>query len=318
MRKNILICLIITIILTGCGKQTITKENFEKGLNKYINSEYNDNGYKTKVEDKKIIVQTEEDTYEIFYTLKGKPKFTRKITIEKGISYVEYSKQIETLSLPMLGYIAMANSYGVKPEDASTYFTFSYISGLSDEQEEYERYTVVDDDVEVKGTTKIIRTSKFGERVIDFVKDSYRDDLDFDDELETYDYSIEAKCSKTKCTITSTLEVNQTPNFQRLIGYAEAREREGMHKNISPETAKYNIELKVGQKIKISGKKLTGYEMTGMNVVVVSGEYTFEATRVGVANGYFYINEDDTRSFYITVTKPEKDEILKTKKLKVK
>lgn len=318
MKKKIFSCLLIIFILTGCAKEAVTKENFEKGLNKYIESEYNDTGYEVKVEDKKIIVKTEDGEYELYYNLRGEPKFTRTITVEKGISYDEFSKQIETLSLPMLGYIAMAHNYGVAPVDSSTYFTFTYIAGLFDEQNDEEIYTVVDDDIEVEGNTKVIRTSKFPERVIDYVNNVYGDDVDFDDELETYEYTIESECTKKKCIIVSTLEVNPKANFQKLIGYAEAREREGMYKDITPETAKYNIELKVGQKIKISGKKLTGYDMTGMNIVEVTDEYIFEATRVGVSNGYFYINEDDTRSFYITVTNPEEDEELKTKKLTVK
>lgn len=318
MKKKIIASLIIILTLTGCAKESVSKENFEKGLNKYINSEYNDTKYQTTVEDKKIIVKTDEGEYDLYYNLRGEPKFTRTITIEKGTSYEEYSKQIETLSLPMLGYIAMAHNYGVSPEDASTYFTFTYMAGLFDEQNDENTYTIVDDDIEIEGNTKVIRTSKFPERVIEYIKNVYEDDVDFDDELETYEYSIKAECTKKKCIIVSTLEVNPKANFQTLIGYAEAREREGMYKDITPETAKYNIELKVGQKIKISGKKLTGYEMTGMNIVEVTDEYIFEATRVGVSNGYFYIGEDDTRSFYVTVTAPEKDEELKTKKLTVK
>ncbi len=316
--KKIIISLIMLFLLTGCGKQAVTQENFEKGLNQYINSEYNDNELSTKIIKNKIIVTKNDKEYEVAYNLKGNPTFINKITVEKGISYEEYSELIESLSLPMLGYMAMAHNYGVSPKDSSTYFTFTYVAEMFDEADEEDTYVILDDDIEAPQGRRIIRTSTFPERVLEYVRNVYEDDIEFEDELETYEYSIEASCNLRKCEIISKLEVNPRANFQRLVGYAEAREREGMHKNITPENAKYNIELKVGQKIKISGKKLTGYEITGMNIVDVSGEYTFEATRPGVANGYFHINEDDTRSFYITVTEPEQDEELKTKKLTVK
>lgn len=316
--KKIIISLIAVLFITGCGKVAMPQNNFEKGLQEYIDSEYNDSSLKTKIKDKIIVVTKDDEEYEVAFNLRGNPTFTSKVIVEKGISYDEYTKKIESLSLPMLGYMAIAYNYGVSPQDASTYFTFTYVSEMFDEADEEDAYVVVDDDIEVTGRKRVIRTSKFPERVLEYVRTTYEDDIDFDDELETYEYSIEASCNIRKCEIISRLEVNPRANFQRLVGYAEAREREGMYKDITPETAKYNIELKVGQKIKISGKKLTGYEMTGMNVVDVSGEYIFEATRPGVSNGYFYINEDDTRSFYITVTPNEQDEVLKTKKLTVK
>ena len=318
MKKNIITCLLILILLVGCGKSAVTEENFVKGLNKYLNSEYNDNGYEVTTEKNAMVVKKDDKEYKVKYNLKGNPTFSHEVKIEKGISYEEYSKKIETLSLPMLGYIALAHNYGVSIEDSSTYFTFSYISGYFDEIDDEDTFTIIDDDIEIDNSKNVIRTSKFGERVIDYVKATYDDEIDFDDELETYDYKVVTKCNKKSCTIKSILEVNPKANFQRIIGYAEQRAKEGMDKDITPETAKYNIELKVGQKIKITGKKLSGYEIKGMNVVEVSGEYVFEATKRGVANGYFHIGEKTKRSFYITVTEPEKDEELKTKKLTVK
>lgn len=294
------------------------KNNFEKGLKEYINSEYNDSNLTYKIRDNIIVLTKDEEEHEIAFNLKGNPTFIKKITIEKGISYEEYSKKIESLSLPMVGYMAVTYNYGITPQDASTYYTFSYIKEMFDEYNNEKNYMIVDDDTETTPGERIIKKSQFPNRVLDYVRNVYEDDIEIEDEAETYEFNIEATCNIKKCIIISKLEVNTRANFQNLVGYAEKREREGMYKNITPENAKYNIELKVGQKIKISGKKLTGYEKTGMNIIKVSDEYIFEATRVGVANGYFYINEDDTRSFYITVTEPEEGEVLKTKKLTVK
>ena len=87
-----------------------------------------------------------------------------------------------------------------------------------------------------------------------------------------------------------------------------------MDEDITSENADYHIELVVGQKVTISGEELSGYDLSGMDIVEIEDlmpGYIFAAKKVGIANGQFYLGEDwdKTKTFYITVKEASSDNI---------
>lgn len=316
MKKRILFCLMVVFILTGCGKGSLKEADFEKGLKNYIESEENTYGYEAKVDNGEILVTYDEEDYVLTYNLKDNPVITYEVEIEKGISYDEYSIKTDALSLPMLGYFATLDVYGVDVLDSTTYFYQTYFNGMMDSIDyEKETYIVVDDADEVETDANIILTSEFGDKVIEFIEYNYEKDLVIkDNDNDTYTYEVSATCGDESCVLTAKLTVNSEGNFDKIVGYADELAKESMDEDITSENADYHIELVVGQTINISGKKLSGYELSGMDIVDVESldsDYTFYAKKSGVANGKFYIGEDseDVRTFYITVNESNNNDI---------
>ena len=155
-------------------------------------------------------------------------------------------------------------------------------------------------------------------------KDSYENDVKIEDEENnTYTYDLSAECGKKSCTLTASLTVNPEGDFDKIKGYADELAKENMDENITEDNADYNIELEIGQTVTISGKKLTGYDLSGMDIVEVEdleSKYTFTAKKAGIANGNFYLDEDgeDVRTFYLTVKESKKGNKVEDISLKIK
>lgn len=323
MKRKFLIFALGVLMLTGCEKNVISKENFEKGLNNYIKSDTNAETYTAQLKDDKINVTYSDEEYTLTYNLKEEPTITYEVEIKKGISYEEYTTKTDAFSLPMLGYFAISDNKGVEPADYYTYYISTYLYGLFDAVDlEKESYIITDDTEGYDENDKIILTSEFGDKVIDYIKYNYDKDIKIkDEEYDTYSYELTTECSEKSCVFTSKLTVNTKADFSKINGYEEKVAKEGMDENITPETADYNIELVVGQSITISGKKLSGYEQTGMDIAEIEGNdsgYIFKATKPGVANGSFYIGEDSTRTYYLTVTEANDNDKPEDKTLKIK
>lgn len=323
MKRKFLVCALGVLMLTGCGKDAISKEDFEKGLNNFINSETNAETYTAKIKDNKISVKYWDEDYTLAYNLKEEPTVTYEVEIKKGISYEEYTTKTDAFSLPMLGYFAIADNKGIKPADYYTYFSNTYLDGMFDAVDlEKESYIITDDAEGYDETDKLILTSEFGNKVIDYIEYTYDKDIKIEDEeYDTYYYELTTECSDDSCVFTAKLTINTNADFSKINGYEEKIAKEGMDENITPETADYNIELIVGQSITISGKNLNSYEQAGMDIVEIEendSEYIFKATKAGVANGYFYIGEDSTRTYYLTVTEVDDNNKIEDITLKIK
>lgn len=63
MKRKFLLCLIGVLVLTGCGKDTIAKKDFETGLNNFIKSEVNEDTYEAKLKDEKMIITYWDNDY---------------------------------------------------------------------------------------------------------------------------------------------------------------------------------------------------------------------------------------------------------------
>lgn len=308
MKKKILLGLILSLVLTGCGVANKETKELKNALNEYVNSEVNEYGYEVKVENNIMTVKYNEQDYTITYDLSDNPTFVYEVEVKKGIDYEEYFTKTEGFTLPKIGYIALANTYGVDFEDSSVYFDNKYLDGIFNSiPEAAETYIIVDNKEDYEGEGIVILTKDFGDKVVEYVESSYKNDTSFKDEdNNTFSYNLSAECEKDSCTITSKLTVNKDGNFSELKGYSDELAKENMDENITPESADYHIELSVGDVIAIKGKNLTGYEIAGIDVVEIESldsEYIFSAIKKGVANGVFYVGEEDTRTFYLTVTK---------------
>lgn len=323
MKRKILLCLMGILVLTGCGKDTIALEDFEKGLNNFIKSKVNEDTYEAKLEDGKMVVTYWDEDYTLTYNLKNDPTITYEVEIEKGISYDDYSTKNNTLSLPMLGYFAIADAYGVAADDSYAYFAETYLDGMFNViDEDKESYIITDDVDEYSDNEKVILTSEFGEKVIDYIKYTYDKNIKIEDKkYDTFNYELTTKCDENSCVFTTKLTINPEGKFTEIMGYADELAKESMDESITPETADYHIELVVGESITISGEKLNGYDKSGMDIVEIDSldsEYTFKATKAGIANGYFYIGEEDFRSYYITVTEADKNDKIENTTLTIK
>lgn len=128
MKRKFLVFVLGALMLTGCGKTAISKAYFEEGLNNFIKSDSNAETYAAKMEDDKINVTYWDEEYILTYNLKEEPTITYEVEIKKGISYEEYTTKIDALSLPMLGYFAIADIKGIDPVDYSSSFIFISLS----------------------------------------------------------------------------------------------------------------------------------------------------------------------------------------------
>lgn len=336
MLKKILISCLFLIFAVGiifenisCAAwKEVTQENLTKALEGFVTSESNEENYSITVKKDVINITEDNEKYELKYDLTDKPTFSIEIPIEKGMSYEEFQKQTGSLILPTIGYIAVANIQSIDIEDASSYILFSYLgNALKNSFSSENSYWIIDDlnasgslTVKKDENTNIIYASEFGDKVMEYVNNTYLQKQTISDskEINSYEITIEKQdTTETSCKLVSTLTVNHEADFTKLNGYMEKIEDSFMDKGITKENADYSLTLKVGQKCNIeSSEKLTGYELHGSSVEVDTNSATITAIKEGKANGYLYIG-DKKKSVYITVEENSENETLETITLKI-
>lgn len=331
----ILICLLVITAFSKCYATSIavTKENLNTSLQKFVTSDTNENNYKITVSDKVITITVEGKNYTLNYDLTNKPTFSLEIPIQKGMSYADFKEQTDNLTLPMIGYIAVANIQGVEFEDASAYFLMSYLgSAFNGSWSSDNSYVIVDDTNLSDGVaidksesdSKTIYASEFGERVMEYVNATYKDKQTITDAtsgINSYEWTTEKKdVTETSCKLVSSLSVNTDTDFSKIKGYANQMGESFLNKDITKDNADYSVTLKVGQKCRFeTNEKITGHEMSGSgcdykdvneNCAEITG------TSVGKSNGYIYVGETK-KSFYITIEKNEENKTLDPIVLKI-
>ena len=70
MKLKKILSLTFCFLLVGCGKELLAQENLKKGLDNYVNSEYNDNDYSVKLKKRNIIVEYDDKEYVLKYNLR--------------------------------------------------------------------------------------------------------------------------------------------------------------------------------------------------------------------------------------------------------
>ena len=307
----------------------VTDENLNSALQKFTSSSENEEGYTISVANKVITITADNENYTLNCDLTDKPIFSLEIPIQKGMSYDDFKKKTDKLLLPMLGYIAVANIEGVEIEDASAYFLFSYLGNALNGSFSTENSYIIFDDlnldegvtIEKKDDPKTIYTSEFGERVMEYVNNMYKEKQSISDSNGINSYTLEIEkldTTETSCKLVSKLSVNLDADFSKIIGYADQVADSLINKNITKENADYTLTLKVGQKCKIeSDKKINGYQFYGYDCIELNDDYTeMTATSVGIKNGYFYI-DNVKKSIYITVEENTDNSTLDTLTLKI-
>ena len=169
------------------------------------------------------------------------------------MSYDEFKEKTDNLILPMLSYIAVANIQGVDFEDSSAYFLMSYLgNALNGSWSSENSYVIIDDTNMSDGVTidkdendtKTIYVSEFGERVMEYVNNIYKDKQiikDSSEGINSYEFIIEKKEeTNTSCKLVSTLNVNLDADFSKLNGYADLKIIDSNKKNETTEEDKNN------------------------------------------------------------------------------
>lgn len=338
LKKVTFIILIVYLVVTLFSKCyatsiTVTKENLNTSLQKFVTSDTNENNYKITLSDKTITVTVDGKTYILNYDLTNKPIFSLEIPIQKGMTYADFKNQTDNIILPMIGYVSVANIQGVEFEDASAYFLMSYLgSAFNGSWASEDSYVIVDDTNLSDGVTidkdesdsKTIYTSEFGERVMEYVNALYKNKqtiTDTTNDINSYNWSIErTDVTENSCKLVSSLSVNTNADFTQIKGYANQMGESFMNKDITKDNADYSVTLKVGQKCRFESiDKITGHEISGSgydykdvneNCVEITG------TSVGKANGYIYV-EETKKSFYITVESNNESQTLEPIILKI-
>ncbi len=331
----ILIIFLLNILLCSCyaTSVTVTKENLNTSLQKFVSSDTNDKNYKITVSDKVITITADGKNYTLNYDLANKPTFSLEIPIQKGMSYGNFKEHTDNIILPMIGYIAVANIQGVEFEDASAYFLMSYLGNAFNGSWSSENSYVIVDDINLsdgvtidktQSDSKTIYASEFGERVMEYVNATYKDKQTITDAtsgINSYEWTTERKdVTETSCKLVSSLSVNTNADFSKIKGYANQMGESFLNKDITKDNADYQVTLKVGQKCRFeTNEKITGHEMYGSgcdyndvneNCAEITG------TSVGKSNGYIYVGETK-KSFYITVEENTENKTLDTITLKI-
>ena len=245
MKKTLItiftIFLIILNLCTSCFAQDsiVTPEMLQKVFEEITNLEGNEEKGTITVEDNIIKVVSKEGSYDLNYDLTEKnPTFSIEIPISQGITYKEYQEEIEKITAPMLGYIAIANIKGVDFADSMLYFMFSYLGTVDFESAMQNGYQIIDDLNADEGVTvekdtskqNVIYTSEFEKDVMKYVNLLHKDETitdTEDDGINSYTFTFEKKdVTETSCKLKSTLAVNLDADYSKLNGYSEKLEED--------------------------------------------------------------------------------------------
>ncbi|MCI8273116.1 MAG: hypothetical protein HFJ55_03425 [Clostridia bacterium] len=233
--KKLIIAIMIIFVSTYANisyaaLKNITDENLKTSLQKMAKTEYNNGKYEILVENNIITIKNSDESYNINYNLTGSPTFTVEIPIEKGMSYEEFMNETDKTILPVMGYVAISDMQGIKLEDTMAYIMFSYLENrLSGAISNKSSYEIVDDlkegsEVEKKEDPKIIYTSEFGEKVLEYSKDLYKEKQTMSDRtgFNTYEMTIELEeVTEDSSKIVSKLSVKSEADFSKLDGYSK-------------------------------------------------------------------------------------------------
>jgi len=291
-------------------ENSITKKALAETLKKFVSSKSNENNYNISVEDNVINIAEDSNNYQLNYDLTNKPTFWIEADIKKGISYEDYQKITDTLFLPMLGYLAIANIQGVEFEDAITYYVISGFGKGSFSVNTSSSYMIIDDTNLSDGITiettnpNVIYVSKFGERVVEYVNGVYPENQVFSDseDINSYKLSIERKnTTETSCKLLSTLTVNVDADFSKLSGTMDKIEDSLLGTDITKETADFSLTLKQGQKCKLNSTiEFSGHAKSGSSIEISEDYSEITAVKTGTSKLILY-TENDQKTFYITV-----------------
>lgn len=235
MKKITITLIILVMLLNVCGNifavQTITEDDLEKAIIDYKQLILDSNDEKNNMEiDKEndiIIITNEGRTFNIKYDLSNEPKFSVEEKFEKGMTYDEYKEKFSIFSGLILGYSIIANIKGVDIPDSILYLSIIYTGELIKNDEKKQGYIIVEENENsvniIKDNAVIIPESEFGEHVIEYVSEKYKDiNINDKDGYDTFEIKITSdKIDENNCTVKATINVNVNGNFEEMKGITE-------------------------------------------------------------------------------------------------
>jgi len=322
-----LVFVLMFIYSNICYAVTITEENLNEAFQSFINSEENEEGYDIKVENGVITITVDGKKYSMTYDLTDNPKFIVEVPVKQGMIYEEFQKQTSSLSLPMLGYIAVAQINGVEYGDSMIYMLYQILSAdssslLNQMKNKSITYKNNIKGLENEGTSSTTAKSEFEEDAIGYVTSTYgeSDTINDENKFNTFEWSyILSDVTDESCNIVSTLTIKKDADFSKLKGFSTSVQEEFMFQDITEESADYFVKLKVGQQCVIeSNDRITGYSKIGSAEIEFNQEYTtITAQGVGKANGYLYLDSGIDKTFYIIVEENDESVELEPVVLKI-
>ncbi len=323
MKKKVLIIAVFFVFITCTLMQTVsmaavavTKANLTEALNKIkdANSITPTSDYKINVGDSTISIETAGQKYIINYSLSGKPTFSITSDVKNGMTLEQFSDAGDYLILPMIGYVGVANVQGVSIDDALNHIMLLYMRKvLTGEFMAEGTYKLVDDvnqEVDKSGdNSHTIYQSEFPNRVMDYVNGMFENNskMTLSDSEKTFTITVtQENVTADSCRLKSTLVVNTDADFSAIKTDAGSGDEA---------EADYNLELKVGQKVKFLSSKaissISWVSFDGAEVTYTEDRTEVTADMAGTITLELQVGEVE-KTFKITITENTEGSALET------
>lgn len=293
--RNIFIILFIIIFIMGNtisrAATKITKKDLETAVDNFLKLSEEDktnnegiNPVGFEITDDTITIKWEENNvpkeYSMKYDLTDKPKFISEAKFSNGMSYDEYEEKNSILTLPMFGYMLLANIKGVEYIDSAMYILMNMMSSAFSGDMSQSNYYIYDDTntstASIEGKTAI-KKSEFGNYVMDYINDAYKNGSDFkdEDEINSFVWNTEKKDVTTdSCTIVSTLTVDTDAKFSGLKGYSDKfanslKQENNKNNDESSKETKNNVKAVKDTKANIKSIPKSGVEFGLKNILQI-------------------------------------------------
>ena len=245
----ILIILLITMCIPSYASNLEVNKEKLKNAFETIFTENTEDGLKIEegaafkqITDSTIEFELDGKTAIINYEMvDNKAIFRNTVNITEGMSYDKYEEETANLSMPLMGYVAVANIAGVELEDSLTYMLLSMLESafgslVSGEITEETGYMIIEDGVTVESSDnlKVIKKSEFGKYAVEYAEAFYKDSVSYDDSKGLNTYGIKYRTNKTEKNyeIEFITTVNLEGDFAKITEQANKGEIEQIKQNV--------------------------------------------------------------------------------------
>lgn len=242
MKKFLLLSLIIlTCFPVLTFAETITKEQLKTSLENIFSADESTQNYTYDVTDNEIIINTGERTTKLEYVIDDNyATFTKKCTVQNGVSYEEFDKNINTLSDALIGYMMIANIKGIDYGKVTSYVLAVMLNSLNFESSaESTHYWVVDDDMGFDDENFVTK-SNFPNMAVTVAKANYpesefRDDADDEWTINSLLIKMEHQNETSdSIDIVETVKVDLNADFSKIDNFDDIKDViDDMSKNVN-------------------------------------------------------------------------------------
>ena len=229
------------------------------------------------------------------------------------MSYEEYKRNTNNIDNVFYGYFAVANILEIKYEDAVMYCglaKLSSISGRFDISDSYVIYTPTPGVALENPDDKIIVSTEFGNRAMEYLNSVYKEDkytYNDSEQYNTFECVVEKKeKTDTSCKLVETLTIDTDADFSKISGISDSF----LDNGVTKKNADYVYNMKIGQKLKFeTNEKFAGYESVGSGVELSENNTELVATKKGTIKGDITLG-GTKKFFYIVVEENTNNEQL--------